>query len=199
MSVVITKRPGGRASEALALALAAFAFSGCGLNRYLVARAADAADLVQANAGAGPGLLVSLKATEFAHVAAGYSNDWKWGFLGRHTGAWREENLGFPVSNIGEFHAAPSLRLLSALACFQAREVGPFVRGDAEFFWRRLDSRAGKTASPWIDKFDVEAGATAGFVNVRLGISPGQALDFLLGVFTIDLAGDDAPAGAEAP
>lgn len=188
-----------RSARAAALALAGLLAGCAGVGRYAAARAADLADVFQANAGIGPGLLASLKATELACVAVGWSADRKWGFLGRHAGAWSEENLGFPVSNIGEFHAAPSLRLLAALRCFQVREAGPFVRGDAEFFWRRLDSRAGWTGSDGIDKFDLEAGATAGLVNARLGLSPGQALDFLLGLLAIDPAGDDAPPGTEAP
>jgi hypothetical protein len=42
-----------------------------------------------------------------------------------------------------------------------------------------------------IHAFDIEAGISALFVGVRVGFSPGELLDFLLGWFGIDIAGDD--------
>jgi hypothetical protein len=44
----------------------------------------------------------------------------------------------------------------------------------------------------WLHDFDVEAGANV-FVGLSLGFSVGEFLDFLLGWFMIDLAGDDDP------
>lgn len=171
--------------------------AGCApAGRYLAARGLDLADVVQLNAGYGPGALASAKATDFAHLAAGWSRDRKAGIVGRHAARWDEENLGFPVSNVAEFYYAPRWRLASALLCFQAREVGPFATGDREFLWNRLDSRCGRTEAPWLDRFDLEAGGTALFVNARAGLRPGQAADFVLGLFTLDPAGDDDPEGA---
>jgi hypothetical protein len=44
---------------------------------------------------------------------------------------------------------------------------------------------------PPIEMFDIEAGIMAGGVSVHFGFSPGQFLDFLLGWFGADPAGDD--------
>lgn len=51
----------------------------------------------------------------------------------------------------------------------------------------------GEQDRPWIHLFDVEVGIGLMFFGVNAGFSPGQFLDFLLGWFGIDLAGDDAP------
>jgi hypothetical protein len=45
--------------------------------------------------------------------------------------------------------------------------------------------------------FDVEIGASA-ILGVSIGFSPGKFLDFLLGWFGADLAGDDPPEGRNA-
>ena len=42
-----------------------------------------------------------------------------------------------------------------------------------------------------IHSWDVEAAVYAGFIVARVGFSPGEFLDFLLGWFLIDIAGDD--------
>lgn len=43
---------------------------------------------------------------------------------------------------------------------------------------------------PWIHMFDVDVGVMAIFAS-RIGVSPGQAADFLLGWFGLDIAKDD--------
>ena len=54
---------------------------------------------------------------------------------------------------------------------------------------------------PWahVHAFDVELGAYLLVINGKAGFSPGEALDFLLGLFTIDIAQDDwRPAEEDA-
>jgi hypothetical protein len=48
-----------------------------------------------------------------------------------------------------------------------------------------------------LQDFDVEIGASA-IIAVSIGFSSGECLDFLLGRFGIDLAGDDPPEGRNA-
>lgn len=47
---------------------------------------------------------------------------------------------------------------------------------------------------PLIHLFDLELGTGFGFGGFNFGFSPGQLLDFLLGWFGLDIAGDDPPA-----
>lgn len=49
-----------------------------------------------------------------------------------------------------------------------------------------------------LHEYDVEAGVAAGVVHVHVGVSPGEILDFVLGLATIDIAGDDR-GGKPAP
>ena len=42
-----------------------------------------------------------------------------------------------------------------------------------------------------VHAWDIEVGATLGLVYARVGFSPGEFLDFLLGWFGVDIAGDD--------
>ena len=48
-----------------------------------------------------------------------------------------------------------------------------------------------------IHAFDIEASVYAGIVYARAGFSPGEFVDFLLGWFGVDIAGDDRPLTAE--
>ncbi len=55
------------------------------------------------------------------------------------------------------------------------------------------------TTKEWIHAFDVEVAVYAIVPYVRVGFSPGEFLDFLLGWFGADIAGDDPPPPTGAP
>ncbi|MCI0341317.1 MAG: hypothetical protein L0216_09240 [Planctomycetales bacterium] len=57
--------------------------------------------------------------------------------------------------------------------------------------WIWSDDDTGTNRWLRVHAFDVEASAYAGFVCARVGFSPGEFLDFVLGWFGIDIAGDD--------
>ena len=40
---------------------------------------------------------------------------------------------------------------------------------------------------------DVEVGAVVAWIGFRVGVSPGELIDFLAGIVTLDPAGDDIP------
>lgn len=46
-----------------------------------------------------------------------------------------------------------------------------------------------------VHAWDIEASAFAGVIYARVGFSPGEFLDFLLGWFGVDIAGDDRAEG----
>lgn len=56
-----------------------------------------------------------------------------------------------------------------------------------------LWSREALDADPWahVHAFDGELGIYLLILNLKAGLSPGEAVDFLLGIFTIDIARDD--------
>ena len=82
--------------------------------------------------------------------------------------------------------------------------------------WRSFDNAESKSVDAWIwspppaaddgalppprwwrearlHAFDVEAHACLGVLGVHVGFSPGEFVDFLLGWFGLDIAGDDVP------
>lgn len=48
----------------------------------------------------------------------------------------------------------------------------------------------------WWQALDVEFGGAAALVGIHVGLGPGELLDFLLGLFTVDIVGDDLPSAA---
>ena len=95
-------------------------------------------------------------------------------------------------------------RLLTLISC-----VGP-IRGphglaqqiswdepEARWLWSQSPD---PEEAPWrrrlfrwarLHAFDIEVGATVLIIGARAGFSPGEFLDFLLGWFGVDIAGDD--------
>ena len=60
---------------------------------------------------------------------------------------------------------------------------------EARFLWSGPTTLVNRRAR--IHAFDIEASVYAGIVYARAGFSPGELLDFLLGWFGVDIAGDD--------
>ena len=59
----------------------------------------------------------------------------------------------------------------------------------------QLAARARRKAR--VHTFDLEVGAFALILGARVGFSPGEFVDFLLGWFGVDIAGDDREMGPE--
>ncbi len=64
---------------------------------------------------------------------------------------------------------------------------------DRQWLWSKENRNQNRYAQ--IHAFDIEAGIGLG-VYLDAGWSPGEALDFLLGILTIDLVCDDGDEGA---
>ncbi len=76
---------------------------------------------------------------------------------------------------------------------WQVPETGEDFR-DRQWLWSKENRNQNRYAQ--IHAFDIEAGIGLG-VYLDLGWSPGEALDFLLGILTIDLAKDDGRLGVK--
>ena len=63
----------------------------------------------------------------------------------------------------------------------------------------KIDKKGRKTGmfGDLVSAFDIEIGFTFIYGAFRLGFSPGEFADFLLGWATLDIAGDDGEAGKE--
>jgi len=210
MAVVCGRQPactvrGGMGIASLGLAVLLLAV-GC---HYVPDRLRDAADMVRVSVGPCLGLGVEAKATGLFHPSLGVAtSSLKVGWDSRHCYlAWLEREAHFPMS-IPRTAAAEAawLNPLSAVlpAFYSRRAVNPLQdctsisrlfyspppgRGedDLGFAWR-LASTVG----------DFEVGVSAIFVSARVGVNAPEVLDFLLGLFTLDLAGDDGATAARA-
>ena len=71
---------------------------------------------------------------------------------------------------------------------------GLFTRIGDKWIWANEGPRIRRAR---IHAFDFEASVYAGIVYAKAGFSPGEFVDFLLGWFGVDIAGDDRTLGPE--
>jgi hypothetical protein len=96
---------------------------------------------------------------------------------------WRQEAVTEP--DLGLRHATHwDLMALPALLSWV-----PVRGGRRAMLW--TERALAENPRAHLHAFDIEASAYAGFVFARVGFSPGEFLDFLLGWFGLDIAGDD--------
>lgn len=170
-------RPARRVAR-LALLAPLLALGSCA---WLSDRAGDLADVVVVEASAGLGLAADVKLTDLLHVGAGYAHARKVGLRGREAELLWDREVGLPLSLVPWLGAARD---------GEWWRVGHLHANAAEL-WHG--------SSPW-RLFDLEVGLFAGVLGLRLGLSPGELVDFLAGLIGFDPAGDDAgPPAAPAP
>lgn len=188
-----------RATAVLTVMLLA---TGCAPVRYIAARGRDLADCFQLNGGFSLGLSAQIKATDLVHLHPGFSMDKKFGFVGRYGGVWEEYNSGtlalLPCVPLGFDGSHPTRlpdpRAESYLNARTAVTGSKGLRAEVQDWCNVVHVPSlGEPKRPWIDRFDLEVGATALVANARVGFSPGQVVDFLVGIIGFDPAGDDHP------
>lgn len=173
--------------------------SGCG---YINARTADFADIWRANVETGAlGLEADVKLGELAHAGAGVKGFTRHGttyMIEQESKDWAEIHL--PFSLIHLFGREPfALHYVYALGDTRSPFVGwwnPYQSAEDRCFLllppltERQSSRR-----TLLHAFDIEASAFVLVVGFEFGFSIGEFLDFLLGLFTLDIAGDDTREG----
>ena len=153
---------------------------------WLGARGRDAADIVRVEGSLGVGLQANVNAGELLHLGVGSSRRQSAGWAyGISTSERRVEDhlpLSFVYSLI-----EPGTEALHSL------EIG----GKDDLQKHRCAAvapctlRAGTIQKPPIQFWSLEVGVMALFVGAEIGVNPAEFVDFLLGIFGIDLAGDD--------
>ncbi|MBI4617371.1 MAG: hypothetical protein HY720_27420 [Planctomycetes bacterium] len=159
--------------------------------RYLADRALDLADIPGLSLLGGYGLSANVRATKAVQAGAGWYRAGRFGFLGRHAGAWWEERWEGGVSIAYAHH------FLMGTAC------GPIQEHQDFRDWTSVDDGVpgnengaklgdidilGKSDR---DFFDVGATAMLGVVGVDAEIRLAELADFLLGLGAIDISADD--------
>ena len=186
------------------------------LGSYLANRARDLGECVQIQTGLCLGLGGGVRAAGIAHAGIGggfwtgrYALGWDYGFghaFGAATGPADEfafelyppEPAGLPISHGVAFpffsHVETRLPARgdtgsgSGHTCFLLLP-GLLSFGDGGATWET--EPASSTTWARVHAFDVGASVYAGVVFVSAGFSPGELLDFVLGWFGLDIAGDD--------
>lgn len=190
----------------------------CGCT-YVSNRAKDLSDVIAVGGSTGGSFLLRAAATKLISIDFGVQSDerfygfrrryWQWGassyglgFASFWSPTFRDED---PEDWNASFVFRTSQRKLGFLQPLPADpqephlEVGgagftePLPATVSEEMWRYylfllMKAENGRL----IDVLDVEIGAGALIGGVEFIMSPGQALDFVAGIFFLDLAGDDA-------
>lgn len=169
---------------------------------YFQKRGRDALDIFRLQIGGGVTAHVDVQLGQLAHFGVGGNTADYVVLCGLTRGAWRvteERYKCFPFSNI----AAAADAGPKGLLVMHARHE--YIRMSREpdysdacagllplFFNYNVKTKNFEmTREPPTRWLDLEVGASFVFM-VRVGFSPGEMVDFLLGWFGIDLAGDDA-------
>jgi len=186
-------------SIVLVCSLAVLPVCGC---RYIGQRASDLGDILILGGSTGSGVVVRAMPTRLLALDFGMRKDET--FYGRRQRSfrWVESSQGFlfasfwtprlgeePPDASGGGDALRTLELRRALYREGSpRHVEDMPRELNKYHLFVLTKAEGTHP---IDVFDVELDVSALIVGVQLALSPGQLVDFLAGIFTLDLAGDD--------
>lgn len=178
--------------------------SGCAT--YTKNRANDFADIFDINLGIcmftksirTPPIYLSAQATRMGHFAVGSSAVGRLGFYGGSWHAWSESNSALPVAPFVYFSES------SGAGDPQAEEFWKYDLFDRWDWFLGLPSNYRDIWTPGIEDaiigakmdspvhwFDISLQADILLPAMRVGLSPGELIDFVAGIFFLDLAGDD--------
>jgi hypothetical protein len=203
-----------RIHHAAVLTVAVLALAGCStptsVGDYFGDRLHDLADICNVEVGAGAGVFAELRVRRAVDLAVGYVGPaTKWvglidGKLGAMTPA--DFSAGLPCPQLVVLYLLASNVLDNPFyigsAPFDALVTGgetngyiaPGLRGDRTcyLFIPELAGDEAKKADPLIRLLDLSAELSI-VVRARATVSPGHLLDFIGGIFCLDMAGDDEP------
>jgi len=192
--------------------------SGCaGFGAYMRDRGNDLADCFTVRVGRGYGLGARFQVTNYFGAAVGFSQERKVGYFGREPVEVRGFWAGIPAPQI--VSAAPFLAVPSSAMSKKEQYFTPFEwlkmwftmmlttewasyeKGLITESDRFLGVNLAEFTEPgWLDppppfireKLFIEVGVALFAVGFDIGFNPAEFADFLLGWFSLDIAGDDA-------
>ncbi len=177
------------------------------VGNYFGNRARDFGECFAAQVGLGVGLGVDIRAVGILHASVGGGFYFDGATLGWAYGAPLPSALrGLSRHAILRFTGFPlswfPLREWFSLIPTHTSRLGPNEEHYCYFLlpvitdaFLHSDDEISPATWARIHAFDIEVGAFAIVLGARVGFSPGEFLDFLLGWVGIDIAGDDKPLG----
>ena len=165
------------------LLLAVPLMSGCA---WLGARGRDAGDIVRVEGSFGVGLQANVNVGELAHLGLGSSRrrtaGWAYGFA---TSERRVEDH-LPLSFVHSL-IEPGAEALHSLEL--GEKDNPQKHRCAAVAPCTIEE--GSITKPPLQFWNLEVGVMALFLGAEVGVNPAEFVDFLLGIFGLDIAGDD--------
>ena len=187
-------------------AIALLLFCGCAnLGGYFRDRANDFVDCFAAQVGTCTGFGIRVHLTSYIGASVGLGKDKKTGYIGRtFVKDIKTFWVGMPLTQILSLYLATLRPCYSGpkptLGEYLTATLVYFLSTDAEFFVSchllGVDPSGYRAVSdqniPFLrEKFFVGCSVTLGVIGFDIGFNPVEFVDFLLGWFTIDIAGDD--------
>lgn len=192
--------------------------SGCA---YLEDRGRDFLDCFQASVDAGVGLGADARVGPLG-IGSGYWTGYSVGLQRKAAaGLWRETAMGFPLTQVVGAIRFSDADMATAISSALTMTSSTWVEHRWVQEWLGGPSKAPKDLpvlplaryhllfvvpdfcyptepdrrrESWTDSFWIE-GSVRVFLGVRAGFNPAEFLDFLLGWFGVDIAGDDIGNG----
>jgi len=187
------------------------------MKQYLIDRGNNLADCFTIIAGRSIGLGAGLKVTNYlGHVTVGAGiGERKFGYYGRDWVEYKSGWVGVPVLQIGVVASGTYQLCTDSKKCKQfAYELATLLMLSTGFVFHGGDIAESYSLnilglnfideiisicelSPFAHipfarrKFFIEASLTLGYIGFDIGFNPVEFVDFLLGIFTIDILGDD--------
>jgi len=180
----------------LLLVLSLFMFCGClPFYKYSVNRAEDFADIFGLNISVGAGLLVNIRATQFIQVGGVGFDGMRIGFNGRRGLAWGESSveLGIAPLHYGRLvMIEPGSSNMPDVSIIKNDKKEGVMRGQS-LIYKIYREDADKSFDEAYDRrlFDFGFSVHFFFFGVEAFFNPLELIDFVLGLFCIDLMGDD--------
>lgn len=185
--------------------------SGCAsVGRYFADRGNDFLDIFGLNVSYGAGVLVNVRATQFAQVGLVAFSGARFGFNGRRCLSWYEESIEIGISpfyygrevstasmssNMPEIHQVMRVYTLLGpiFALFETEESDVTPQSEKGSFAIIFREDGDKSFDEAYDRrlFDIGFSVHCLLVGIEVFVNPAEAIDFVLGLFTIDLSGDD--------
>ena len=188
---------GGAAMTAVILCIALLC---CGC-MYAKDRGNDFLDIVWIDVGIGLGAGIDFQATDFVHsgLMASHFVD-KAGLARREFDTWHESNGSLILGRYVQYNHILTLAFAEGIevnryAAYGVRS-GDLINVPRAF--RPYDEvellygfHVENRQAPYLNLLDVDVGVMVLWVGGRVGLSPGEAVDFVLGWFGLDIGKDD--------
>ena len=187
----------------LAILLVALVSIGCQttVGNYFANHGNDLRDIAGVAISLGPGIDVSARATAALQVQATYFKGIMLGTWHRGAGVWKHSEKAGGISPLFWMRSVERDRIFGVLEGPRSADMEmmylPLTHAQSLYNPGAWSKESGSEVQGW---WDFGASVHLGLAGVHAYFNPAELLDFFLGWFGVDIAGDDVPLDAtESP